>query len=160
TFRAITAYGLPRTRPSPTTSAPAQHLRIAESAHHFTTVARELSISAAQVRATSELLAEGATIPFIARYRKEATGSLDEVAVTSDRHRLAHMSALSARRCAIVASLEDRQLLTDDLRRKLDAAETLATLEDVYQPFRPKRRTRASVARDRGLEPLADLLLR
>jgi uncharacterized protein len=122
--------------------------------------ARELRLGAGQVRATAELLSEGATVPFIARYRKEATGSLDEVAIAAIRDRLAQLEALDLRRQAILSSLEERELLTDDLRSRLEAAETMTSLEDIYQPFRPKRRTRASVARERGLEPLADLVQR
>src|SRR5947199_5593593 len=122
-----------------------------ESDGHVATVAHELNIAAAQVRATAELLAEGATVPFIARYRKEATGSLDEVAVAAIRDRLAQLAALEQRRQAIVASLEERHLLTDALRAALGAAQTMAALEDVYLPFRPKRRTRATVAKDKGL---------
>jgi protein Tex len=99
-------------------------------------------------------------VPFVARYRKEATGSLDEVAIAAIRDRLAQLDALDQRRQAIVASLDERNLLTDVLQAKLDAAETLAVLEDVYLPFRPKRRTRATLARDRGLEPLAEIILR
>jgi uncharacterized protein len=106
------------------------------------------------------LLGEGATVPFVARYRKEATGALDEVAIAAIRDRLAQLEALDQRRQAITASLEERNLLTDTLRDKLGAAETLAALEDVYLPFRPKRRTRATIARDRGLEPLAEIILR
>ncbi len=127
---------------------------------HVALVARELGLGGAQVQATAELLGQGASVPFLARYRKEATGSLDEVAITAIRDRLAQLAALDARRGAIVASLEERNLLTDALRSELESAETLATLEDVYQPYRPKRRTRASVARDKGLEPLADVLFR
>ncbi|HEX2185282.1 MAG TPA: Tex-like N-terminal domain-containing protein, partial [Chloroflexota bacterium] len=122
--------------------------------------AQELGLRPAQVRATAALLAEGATVPFIARYRKEATGSLDEVAITAIRDRLAQLDALEQRRQAIVRSLEERGLLNDELRGRIEAAETLAALEDVYLPFRPKRRTRAMMARERGLEPLAELLLR
>src|SRR5690242_21043449 len=114
---------------------------------HLATIARELSVQTAQVGATADLLAEGSTVPFIARYRKEATGSLDEVAIAAIRDRLAQLEALDARRAAIVSSLQERDLLSDELQRKLESAETLATLEDIYQPFRPKRRTRASVAR-------------
>jgi uncharacterized protein len=125
---------------------------------HGDAIAHELGVTAAQVRATADLLAEGASVPFLARYRKEATGSLDEVAITSIRDRLAQLLALDNRHQAIVTSLQERDLLTDDLHARLDAAETLATLEDIYQPFRPKRRTRASIARDRGLEPLAEVV--
>jgi uncharacterized protein len=127
---------------------------------HRAQIARELSLRPDQVQATATLLAEGATVPFIARYRKEATDSLDEVAIAAIRDRLAQLDALEQRRTAIVGSLQERQLLTDELRAQLDAAQTLAALEDVYQPFRPKRRTRATVARAQGLEPLAELILR
>ncbi|MBV9354912.1 MAG: RNA-binding transcriptional accessory protein, partial [Chloroflexi bacterium] len=127
---------------------------------HLARLAAELRLSVEQVRATATLLADGATVPFVARYRKEATGSLDEVAITSIRDRLAQLDALDRRRDAILTSLEERRLLTPELRAQLDHAETTATLEDLYQPFRPRRRTRASDARERGLEPLADLLLR
>ncbi|MBV9326574.1 MAG: RNA-binding transcriptional accessory protein [Chloroflexi bacterium] len=127
---------------------------------HVARTARELGLGLGQVQATADLLGEGATVPFVARYRKEATGSLDEVAITAIRDRLAQLEALDDRRRAIVTSLQERELLTDELQRKLDAAETLAALEDVYQPFRPRRRTRASVARERGLEPLADSIVR
>ena len=127
---------------------------------HVVRTAHELAIGPAQVRATATLLAEGATVPFIARYRKEATGSLDEVAIAAIRDRLAQLDALEQRRRAITTSLQERDLLTDALRASLAAAETLAVLEDVYLPFRPKRRTRATIARDRGLEPLAEVILR
>jgi uncharacterized protein len=127
---------------------------------HVAKTARELSLGPAQVRATAALLAEGATVPFVARYRKEATGSLDEVAIAAIRDRLAQLEALEQRRRSIVASLEERDLMTDALRAGLDAAETLAALEDLYLPFRPRRRTRATVARERGLEPLAEAILR
>jgi uncharacterized protein len=99
-------------------------------------------------------------VPFVARYRKEATGTLDEVQIAAIRDRLAQLAALDARRQAILTSLEERGLLTQELAGKLAAAPTLAVLEDVYQPLRPKRRTRATVAREHGLEPLADLILR
>src|SRR3954470_20544151 len=125
---------------------------------HVSKISVELALKPQQVRATAGLLDEGGTVPFIARYRKEATGSLDEVAITAIRDRLAQLAELDARRQSIVKSLEERKLLTDDLRGRIDAAETMAALEDVYQPFRPKRRTRAMIAREKGLEPLADLL--
>jgi len=121
-------------------------------------IAQELSLQERQVDATALLLADGATIPFISRYRKEATGSLDEVAITQIRDRLEQLQALTERRDAILKSLEERELLTDELRAALDAAVTLPNLEDIYQPYRPKRRTRAMIAREKGLEPLADLL--
>ena len=112
------------------------------------TIATELQLRPRQVEATAQLLDEGATIPFIARYRKELTDSLDEVAVTSIRDRLEQLEALAARREAIVKSLEERSLLTDELAAALEAAQTLAMLEDIYQPYRPKRRTRAMIARE------------
>ena len=118
-------------------------------------IADELSLSQAQVTATAKLLVEGGTVPFIARYRKEATGGLDEVAITSIRDRLDQLKALEDRRTAILKSLEERKLLTDELKARVDEAETLARLEDVYQPFKPKRRTKATIAREKGLEPLA-----
>lgn len=127
---------------------------------HVAKIAQDLSLRPAQVRAAAALLADGATVPFIARYRKEATGSLDEVAIAAIRDRLGQLDALDQRRQAIVTSLEERHLLTDELRARLGAAETLATLEDVYLPFRPKRRTRATIAKEKSLEPLAEIILR
>ena len=123
-------------------------------------VAEELRLRVPQVQAAAALLTEGATVPFIARYRKEATGMLDEVAITSIRDRLGQLAEVDERRTAILKSLEERSLLTDDLRTALQAAQTVSVLEDIYLPYRPKRRTRAAVAREKGLEPLADLLFR
>ena len=108
-----------------------------------------------QVAATVSLLDDGATVPFIARYRKENTASLDEVAITSIRNRLSQIRELRARRTAILESLEKRGLLIDELRQAVLAAQTMAELEDIYLPYRPKRRTRATIAKDKGLEPLA-----
>ena len=122
-------------------------------------IARELGVGAAQVRATADLLAGGATMPFIARYRKEATGSLDEVAITAIRDRLSQLADLDKRRTAIRDSLTERGLLADRLADRIARATTLAELEDIYLPFRPKRRTRAIIAREKGLEPLAQALL-
>jgi protein Tex len=122
-------------------------------------IATELAVAPASVAATARLLTEGATVPFIARYRKEATGSLDEVAITKIRDRLGQLVELQARLAAIVKSLTERQLLTPALAAKLAAAKTLSALEDVFAPYRPKRRTRATMAREKGLEPLADWLL-
>ncbi|MDE7065643.1 MAG: RNA-binding transcriptional accessory protein, partial [Desulfovibrionaceae bacterium] len=127
---------------------------------HEQRIADELRIRPEQVAAVARLLAEDATVPFIARYRKEATGSLDEVAVTSVRDRLDALRELDKRREAMLGSLEERRLLTDALRAALTAAETMTALEDCYLPYRPKRRTRASMAGERGLAPLAELLLR
>ncbi len=104
------------------------------------------------------MVEEGATVPFIARYRKEATGTLDEVAIASIRDRLEQLKELAHRTDAMLASLQARDLLTEDLRDRVQAAGTLAVLEDIYLPYRPKRRTRATIAREKGLEPLARLL--
>ncbi|WP_285906033.1 Tex family protein [Pseudodesulfovibrio pelocollis] len=128
-------------------------------AEHVRLIAGELSIPPARVEAVARLLAEGGTVPFIARYRKEATGSLDEVAVAAVRDRLEELAALDKRREAILASLAERDLLTDGLRRELEAAADKARLEDIYLPHRPKRRTRGTMARERGLAPLAEALL-
>lgn len=119
-------------------------------------VARELNLKPTQVVATGKLLEEGATVPFIARYRKEVTGSLDEVAITAIRDRLSELAELDKRRASIKKSLTERDLLTDELAAKIDQAQSLNVLEDIYLPFRPKKRSRAMVAREKGLEPLAE----
>ena len=118
-------------------------------------IARELHLAGEQVEATVGLLDDGATVPFIARYRKEHTGSLDEVAITSIRDRLSQLRELRDRREAILASLEKRGLLSEELQAAVLSAESMAVLEDAYLPYRPKRRTRAAIARERGLESLA-----
>jgi uncharacterized protein len=125
---------------------------------HILKIADELNITAKQVCAVAGLLAENATVPFIARYRKEATGSLDEVAITNIRDRLEQLAELDKRRKAILESLEKQGNLTAELKDKVMAAETMAVLEDIYLPFRPKRRTRATMAKEKGLEPLAKML--
>ncbi|MFP5223515.1 MAG: Tex family protein [Acidobacteriota bacterium] len=122
-------------------------------------IAGEMSLSASQVAAVARLVEDGATVPFIARYRKEATGSLDEVAVAAIRDRLEELAELDKRREAMLSSLEERGLLTDELKAALVKAQDKARLEDAYLPYRPKRRTRASMARERGLEPLAKALM-
>ena len=122
---------------------------------HIQIIAKELVVKPSQVKAAASLLDEGATVPFIARYRKEATGTLDEVAVAAVRDRLEQLRELDKRRAAIIKSLEERNLLTDELKGKIEAADSMTALEDVYLPFRPKRRTRATIAKEKGLEPLA-----
>ncbi len=122
-------------------------------------IAQEQNLNGHQVTSVTALLAEGATIPFIARYRKEATGSLDEVAVRAIRDRLNQLKDLTDRQASILKSLEKHRHLTDELKERVIGAETLATLEDIYLPYRPKRRTRAVMAREKGLEPLALLIL-
>ena len=125
---------------------------------HIPKIAQELGFTPKQVQATADLLNEGATVPFIARYRKEVTGSLDEVAITTIRDRLNQLVELDKRREAILKSLEERDQLTDELKEKILSAQTMAVLEDIYLPYRPKRRTRATIAKERGLEPLAQRL--
>jgi uncharacterized protein len=125
---------------------------------HAVKIADELNLSPQQIMATASLLEDGATVPFIARYRKEATGSLDEVAITAIRDRTAQLEELDRRRESILKSLQERKLLTHELKEKILAADTLSTLEDIYLPYRPKRRTRATIAKEKGLEPLAKLI--
>ena len=127
--------------------------------HHLESIARETGISLASVSSTAKLLAEGGTVPFISRYRKEQTGSLDEVQITTIRDRMLQLAELDTRRSAILKSLDERSLLTPELKKKLAAATTLTALEDIFAPFRPKRQTRATKAIERGLTPLADWLL-
>ena len=118
-------------------------------------VAKELTISKAQVASVQKLLAEGATIPFIARYRKEVTGSLDEVQIAAIRDRLMQLEVLEKRREAIVKSIEEQGKMSPDLLKKILICDSMAILEDLYLPYKPKRKTRASIAREKGLEPLA-----
>lgn len=122
-------------------------------------VAANLDLPLPSVRATAALLATGATVPFISRYRKEVTGNLDEVAVHNIELEIDRLARLDERRQAIIASIEERGLMTDELRERLDSADTPTALEDIYLPFRPKRRTRATVAREAGLEPLARMIM-
>ncbi|NOY53908.1 MAG: RNA-binding transcriptional accessory protein [Deltaproteobacteria bacterium] len=125
---------------------------------HIQTIAKELAIKPSQVKSTVALLDTGASIPFIARYRKEATESLDEVSIAAIRDRIERLIELDKRRDAIVKSLEERDLLTEELKKKIQDAESITILEDIYLPFRPKRRTRATVAKEKGLEPLSSKL--
>jgi protein Tex len=126
---------------------------------HVSVISTELNILPRQVEAVAGLLAESATVPFIARYRKEVTGSLDEVQITAIRDRLTQLAELDSRKEAIVASLEKHGHLTDELKAKVAAAETMVVLEDIYLPYRPKRRTKATIAKEKGLEPLALAIL-
>ena len=123
-------------------------------------ISTELNLQSQQVISTIALLDEGGTVPFIARYRKEATGLLDEVAIMQIRDRLEQLRELDKRRETILKSLEDQEVLSDELREKVSAAQSLSALEDIYLPYRPKRRTRATIAREKGLAPLADLLFK
>jgi protein Tex len=126
---------------------------------HYKKLAAEFSIAEKQVVATVALLDEGATVPFISRYRKELTGSLDEVQVAGIRDRIQQLRELDKRREAILNSLTEMGKLTPELEKQMKAAETMVLLEDIYLPYRPKRKTRATAAREKGLQPLADALL-
>ncbi len=122
-------------------------------------IAKELSVGVHQVSAAVSLLDEGATVPFIARYRKEATGNLDDTQLRALEDRLLYLRELEARRATILSSIAEQGKLTDALRTSIEGAATKQAVEDLYLPFKPKRRTRAMVAREAGLEPLADRLL-
>ncbi|MBN2417923.1 MAG: RNA-binding transcriptional accessory protein [Deltaproteobacteria bacterium] len=128
------------------------------SIEHGIKIAEELGLKLQQIDAVARLLEDGATVPFIARYRKEATGTLDEVAIIKIRDRLEQLKELDKRRESILESLKERELLTPELEDKVVKAQTMSELEDIYLPFKPKRRTRATMAKEKGLEPLADLL--
>lgn len=122
-------------------------------------IASELSVTEVFIRNTVQLLESGATIPFIARYRKEMTGSMDETVIARVRDRLQQLKDLDARRQTILKSLSDKEKLTDELEKAIQDAVTMAELEDIYLPYKPKRRTRASIAREKGLEPLAKMIM-
>lgn len=122
-------------------------------------LAKTLGLSEKAVRAVVELLDQGSTVPFIARYRKELSGGLDEVQVAAVRDHTAAFRTLEARRGAIIRSLEERNLLTEEIRKAVDSADTLTRLEDVYLPYRPKRRNRATIAHEKGLLPLAERIM-
>ncbi len=124
------------------------------------TIARDLGLAPAQVRTIADFFDQGATIPFIARYRKEQTGALDEVVIADIRDSITKFKEFSARHQAIVLSLEERDLMTESLRQALGRATTKAELEDLYEKFRPKRKTKAQAARELGLEPLAMAILK
>ena len=123
-------------------------------------IAAELGVGVAQVAAAVALLGEGATVPFIARYRKEKTGGLDDTQLRKLEERLGYLRELEDRRATVLKSIEEQGKLTPELARSIAAAETKVELEDLYAPYKPKRRTRAQIAREAGLEPLADLLLK
>jgi uncharacterized protein len=124
-----------------------------------TRLAEELAVREGQVAAAVRLLDEGATVPFIARYRKEVTGSLDDGQLRTLEERLGYLRELDDRRTAVLASIEEQGKLTDELKAALLAADTKSRVEDIYLPYKPKRRTKAQIAREAGLEPLADRLL-
>src|SRR3954452_4705154 len=122
-------------------------------------IAAELSVQPRQVAAAVQLLDEGATVPFIARYRKEVTDNLDDTQLRNLEERLLYLRELEDRRAAIIASIDEQGKLTDELRTAIEGADSKQVLEDLYHPYKPKRRTRAQIAREAGLQPLADALL-
>lgn len=124
-----------------------------------TRIAKELNVQLSQVTAAVDLLGEGATVPFIARYRKEKTGGLDDTQLRKLEERLGYLTELEQRRATVLKSVTDQDKLTPELERSIRAAESKVELEDLYAPFKPKRRTKAQIAREAGLEPLADMLL-
>ena len=123
------------------------------------TLSQELAARPEQVEAAIRLLDEGATVPFIARYRKEATGGLDDIQLRLLEERLVYLRELNERRITVLKSIEEQGKLTPELQAEIVGAETKQRLEDLYLPFKPKRRTKAQIAREAGLEPLADALL-
>jgi uncharacterized protein len=122
-------------------------------------VSKDLNIPPRQVDAVAKLFAEGNTVPFIARYRKEAHGNLDEVQITDIQEKLTYYNTLESRRQTILKSIEEQGKLTDELRKKIEGCQSKTALEDLYLPYKPKRRTRATIAKEKGLEPLAKLIL-
>src|SRR5690606_16613657 len=122
-------------------------------------IAAELGVGVGQVAAAVQLLGEGATVPFIARYRKEATGGLDDTQLRTLDERLTYLRELEDRRAAILKSIDEQGKLTPELSASIIQADTKARLEDLYLPYKPKRRTKAQIAREAGLEPLALRLL-
>jgi protein Tex len=130
----------------PNTLARASALQIAA------TIATEIGAQTAQALAAIALLDEGSTVPFIARYRKEVTGGLDDIQLRNLETRLTYLRELEDRRAAVLASIEEQGKLTDELRTEIEAADSKARLEDLYLPYKPKRRTRAQIAREAGLE--------
>ena len=130
-----------------------------ESNKNIKLIAARLGLHDWQVENTIRLMDDGASIPFIARYRKEMTGSLDEVRLLHIRDEYTRLKELDARRETIIRTIEEQEKMTPELRERIDAAVTMAELEDIYLPYRPKRRTRATIAREKGLEPLAAIIL-
>ena len=122
-------------------------------------LSQELSATTAQINAAIELLDDGATVPFIARYRKEATGGLDDTQLRQLAERLQYLRELEERKAVVLKSIEEQGKLSDDLRAQIEAADNKTALEDLYLPYKPKRRTKAQIAREHGLQPLADVLL-
>mgnify|MGYP004684789065 CR=1 FL=1 len=122
-------------------------------------LAEEFGIGLGQVENTVKLIDEGNTIPFIARYRKEVTGSLDDQLLRSLNDRLVYLRGMEERKAEIKRLIDEQGKLTDELTLAIDTCEKLTELEDIYRPYRPKRRTRATIAKEKGLEPLAEIIL-
>ena len=125
---------------------------------HLSIISKDLNLPQSKVQSTIKLLNEGATIPFIARYRKEATGSLDEVNIADIKTQLDRLTELEKRKETILKTIEEQGKLTDELKRRIQDTFDSTVLEDIYLPYKPKRKTRASAAKEKGLEPLADIL--
>ena len=120
---------------------------------------QELGIRREQTEAAVGLIDDGCTIPFIARYRKEATGALDDQVLRDLDERLKYLRGLEEKKAQVLATIEEQGKLTDELRKAIENAMTMVAVEDLYRPYRPKRRTRATIAKEKGLEPLASLIL-
>ena len=119
------------------------------------TLAQELAVQLWQIEAAVKLIDEGNTIPFISRYRKEATGSLNDEVLRKLYERLTYLRNLEEKKNSVISSIEEQGKMTEELRAQILAAETLVVVDDLYRPYRPKRRTRAAIAKERGLEPFA-----
>ena len=122
-------------------------------------LAEELDVHRWQIDAAVDLIDEGNTIPFISRYRKEATGSLNDEQLRKLHERLLYLRNLEEKKEQVISSIEEQGKMTEELKEKILSAETLVTVEDLYRPYRPKRRTRATIAKEKGLEPLAAYLM-
>ena len=122
-------------------------------------ITRELNVEKWQVEAAVRLIDEGCTIPFISRYRKEATGTLNDEQLRNLNERLTYLRNLEDKKAQVLGSIEEQGKLTPELKKQIEAAQTLVVVEDLYRPYRPKRRTRATIAKEKGLGPLADIIL-
>ena len=122
-------------------------------------IAGELNVKVSQVQAAVGLIDEGCTIPFISRYRKEATGALNDEQLRNLDERLKYLRNLEDKKAQVIASIEEQGMLTDELKAQIEKAETMVAVDDLYRPYRPKRRTRAIIAKEKGLEPLANIIL-
>ena len=125
----------------------------------FEVMTQELGVKKSQVETAVQLIDEGNTIPFIARYRKEMTGSLNDEQLRALGERLVYLRNLEEKKQQVLSTIEEQGKLTEELRQQIEEAMTQVVLEDLYRPYRPKRRTRATIAKEKGLEPLADLIL-